>query len=112
MATSVQQYKRRKHRSNYSIKRTKPAYRAIINRSNKYVVLQVVDGTWKTLVMMSDKSLTWETKTDRAHALGQIFAKKLIDKWVNTLVFDRNGYIYHWRVKACCEGMRVGGITI
>lgn len=103
MSTPQKKYVRRKHRANILAKRFAPEYRAVINRSNKYVVVQVVDKAGKTVAMMTDKKMEGATKTDRARTLGQSFAKSLAENGITSLVFDRNGYLYHGRVKACCE---------
>lgn len=52
-----------------------------------------------------------KTKTERAHALGVMIAKKGIEKGVSRVVFDRGGNAYHGRVRAAADGAREGGLT-
>lgn len=48
---------------------------------------------------------------DAAKAVGELVAKRALEKGINTVVFDRGGYIYHGRVAALAEGAREGGLT-
>jgi large subunit ribosomal protein L18 len=49
-------------------------------------------------------------KIDQASAVGKLVAKKAIDAGIKEVVFDRNGYLYHGRVKALAEAAREGGL--
>lgn len=102
---------RRKHRSNILSKVHKPGYRAIATKSNTSNTLTVVDLSGNVVVQKTDKLLAWK-KTERAFELGKIVASELQWKNINTLVFDRNGFRYIWRVKALCDGLREGGIIV
>jgi large subunit ribosomal protein L18 len=88
-------------------------------RSNKHIYAQVVDDSGASsmaLVSMSDlhKELAGElkdkNKADRARAVGVALAKACQSKGVEQVVFDRNGYLYHGRVRALAEGAREGGL--
>ena len=103
-------YLRRKQRVNMQIKRTEPVYRAIITKSNFYVKMDVVTAEGKTVASITDKGAAGATKTERAGNAGLAFADILKAKKIEKLTFDRNGYLYHGRVKAFAEGMRKGGI--
>jgi large subunit ribosomal protein L18 len=50
------------------------------------------------------------SKTDEAKAVGAALAKVLKDKGIDQIIFDRNGYLYHGRVKALAEGAREAGL--
>jgi large subunit ribosomal protein L18 len=50
------------------------------------------------------------TKTDEAKAVGAALAKVLKEKGIEQIIFDRNGYLYHGRVKALAEGAREAGL--
>ena len=105
-------YLRRKQRVNTQIKLAAPEYRAIISRSHLYVKVDVVAQDGKTLASCSDKGVKGATKVERAELAGVAFAELLKSKGIATITFDRNGYLYHGRVKAFAEGLRKGGITV
>jgi len=106
----LRKYMRRKHRVNTKIKAQNPQYRLLVQKSNLYVKAQIIDAEGKVVAMTSDKGSNWATKTDRAMAAWESFAAVLKEKWVSTIVFDRNGYRYHGRVKAFAEWVRKWGI--
>jgi large subunit ribosomal protein L18 len=103
---------RRKQKVNTQIKLAHPDYRAIITKSNLYVKVDVVSLEGKTLASITDKGISGATKTERAENAGKAFADVLKGKKIEKLTFDRNGYLYHGRVKAFAEGMRKGGIVL
>lgn len=89
--------------------------RLTIFRSNKEIYAQVVnDISGVTLVAASSMSKDIEkgkvTKIDQAKIVGKAIAQKAIDAGVTAVVFDRNGYLYHGRVKALAEAAREGGL--
>ena len=100
----IRKYLRRKNKVNSKIKSLNPDYRLLVERSNLYVKAQVLDA------VCSDKSATGATKTERAANAGENFAVVLKEKNVSSLTFDRNGYLYHGRIKAFADGLRKGGI--
>jgi large subunit ribosomal protein L18 len=82
-------------------------------RSNKEIYAQLIDDeNGKTLAAASTKNVTEEkaNKTQLAEKVGTEIAKKALDSGINTVVFDRNGYLYHGRVKALAEAARKGGL--
>ena len=89
-----------------------------VYRSLNDIYGQIIDDTTgKTLVSLStiDKEVREEiaavkTKTAKSSLLGKLLAKKAIEKNISTVVFDRNGYLYHGRVKAFADGAREGGL--
>jgi len=89
--------------------------RLTVFRSSKEIYAQVVDDlNGKTLVSASTmekdlKDITG-TKTDQAKAVGKSIALKAIQAGIGAVVFDRNGYLYHGRVKALAEAAREGGL--
>lgn len=89
--------------------------RLSVYRSNVYIYAQVIDDVQgKTLVAAGERELKTSgkqmTKTDKAHLVGELLAKKALDKKITTVVFDRSGYKYHGRVKALADGARKGGL--
>jgi large subunit ribosomal protein L18 len=105
-------YLRRKQRVNTQIKLATPEYRAVVTKSNLYIKVDVIAADGKTVACVSDKGATGATKTERAANAGVTFADILKGKKIEKLTFDRNGYLYHGRVKAFAEGMRKGGIVL
>ena len=106
----LRRYLRRKHKVNSTIKAQCPEYRLLIQRSNLYVKAQVLDKVGNVIASTTDKGVDWATKTERAWNAGEKFVAMLKDKGVSSLVFDRNGYRYHGRIKAFADGVRKGGI--
>ncbi len=85
--------------------------RLVVYRSIRFTTVQLVDDTTgKTLVAAHDMKTTKGTKTEKAKEVGMEIAKKAKEMGVETIVFDRNGYKYHGRVKAVAEGAREGGL--
>jgi large subunit ribosomal protein L18 len=90
--------------------------RLSVFRSNKYTYCQLindVDGV--TLVGVSKEVPNLhkgKRKTEAAYEVGKLMAKKALEKGVKEVVFDRNGYRYHGRVKSLAEGAREGGIVL
>ena len=89
--------------------------RLSVFRSNKEIYAQIVDDvTGKTLAAASsrDKDILAAkgTKTDKASLVGKAIAEKALKAGVETISFDRGGYLYHGRVKALAEGAREAGL--
>jgi len=99
-------YLSRKKKTNEVIKSTNPDYRIVVNKSNKFIIWQVVDLNWNVVANISDKSLKWATKSDRAKLAGIELWKVLLEKKIEKVAFDRNGFLYHWRVAAFADGLR------
>lgn len=106
----LRKYLRRKHKVNAKIKAQQPAFRLLMQRSNLYVKAQVLNAEGAVVAMTTDKGATGATKTERAASAGEAFAAVLKEKGVDAIAFDRNGFLYHGRVKAFAEGLRKGGI--
>lgn len=88
--------------------------RLSVFRSNKEIYAQIIDDAdGKTLVTASSKEKTFEevgTKTEKAIAVGKLLAQRAIEAGVEKIVFDRNGYLYHGRVKSLANAAREGGL--
>ncbi|HHE55726.1 MAG TPA: 50S ribosomal protein L18 [Caldithrix abyssi] len=108
----------RKIRRKKKIVGTSERPRLVVYRSNKYMHAQLVDDSQnKVLMGMFDKSKIaaeavkeGKNKTERSKILGKIFAEQAKKLKVTKIVFDRNGYHYHGRVKAFADGAREGGL--
>lgn len=89
--------------------------RMSVFRSNKQISVQIIDDlTGQTLVAASslEKDLDAQgvKKVDQAGKVGQRIAEKAIEKGIKQVVFDRNGYLYHGRVKSLADAARKGGL--
>jgi large subunit ribosomal protein L18 len=108
---------RRKLSIRQRVKGTTERPRLSVFRSSKHIYAQVIDDTTSaTLVASSSlvKGLESEgdskTKRELAELVGTAIAKACLAKGITKVVFDRNGYIYHGRVKALADGARAGGL--
>ncbi|WP_394832389.1 50S ribosomal protein L18 [Pendulispora rubella] len=115
MAMQIVGRERRKLRIRRKISGTAERPRLTVFRSAKHIYAQAVDdASGSTLAHVSTlaKSLKGAdgTKTDDAKRVGQAVAKALLAKGVSKVVFDRNGYLYHGRVRALADGAREGGL--
>ncbi|RJR17094.1 MAG: 50S ribosomal protein L18 [Nitrospiraceae bacterium] len=86
-------------------------------RSVKHIYVQVIDDySGKTIAAASslDKELKGKIKTggniEAAKTVGQLVARRAVDKGIKNIVFDRGGYLYHGRIKALADAAREGGL--
>jgi large subunit ribosomal protein L18 len=87
--------------------------RLSIFKSVKHVYAQVIDDlTGRTLVSASslEEGLGEKSGKDAAQSVGQAVAQRAKEKSIETVVFDRNGYRYHGRVKALADAAREAGL--
>ena len=86
--------------------------RLSVFRSNTGIYAQIIDDIkGHTLAAASSKELGLTNgNVDNAKQVGAKLAEKALAAGVSTVVFDRNGYLYHGRVKAVAEGAREGGL--
>ena len=92
--------------------------RLAVFRSNNHMYAQIIDDTvGNTLVAAStaEKEVKAELEhTDTVEAaayVGTLVAKRALEKGINTVVFDRGGFVYHGKVKALAEAAREAGLT-
>jgi large subunit ribosomal protein L18 len=90
--------------------------RLTVFRSNKQISVQVIDDTTgQTLISASslEKEIAQKTgvkKMDQAKLVGKLIAEKALAKGITSVVFDRNGYLYHGRIKSLADAAREGGL--
>lgn len=85
--------------------------RMSVFRSNKGIYVQVIDDlAGATLAAASSKGLEGGTKSEVAAKVGAEIAKKALEKGITTVVFDRNGYLFHGRVKSLADAAREAGL--
>jgi large subunit ribosomal protein L18 len=85
-------------------------------RSNKQIYAQIIDdaeGTTLVAAGSTDKTVTEQTvgnKSEQAKLVGKLIAEKALEKGINEVVFDRNGYLYHGRIKSLADAARENGL--
>lgn len=88
--------------------------RLSVYKSNKGIYAQLIDdNSGKTLASASSREKGVDangTKTEVSTAVGKAIAAKAIAAGIENIVFDRNGFVYHGRVKALADGAREGGL--
>ncbi len=88
--------------------------RLSVFRSNKDIYAQIInDAEGKTLVAASSREKDFKAagnKSERAKAVGKILAERAQQAGISQVVFDRNGYLYHGRVKSLADAAREAGL--
>ncbi len=80
-------------------------------RSNKQIYVQLIDDLGgKTLASASSKGIEEGTKTEIAAQVGKAIAANALAAGITEVVFDRNGYLFHGRVKSLADAAREGGL--
>jgi large subunit ribosomal protein L18 len=92
--------------------------RLSVFRSARYVYAQAIDDTTGRVVAAASEleetlkaAVTGKPKKERARAIGKAIGDKLVALNIKAVVFDRNGYIYHGRVKEVADGARDAGLA-
>ena len=114
MSTSVREARLRRHkRVRGKISGTAQRPRLAVFRSNRGIFAQLVDdASGRTLAAASWTALSGSSgsKAEQANAVGKALAEVAKKAGIESVVFDRGGYLYHGRVKALAEGAREGGL--
>ena len=111
MTNKIERRTRIKYRVRNKISGTADCPRMSVFRSNKQIYVQLIDDVaGRTLVSASSKGIEEGTKSEIAAKVGELVAKKAIEAGYTTVVFDRNGYLFHGRVKSLADGARNGGL--
>ena len=108
---------KRKKRIRKTMVGTQQRPRLSVFRSSKHIYAQVIDDTHgHTLAAASSmekavkKQPEFDNKVAAANFVGKLIGERAIEKGVNKVVFDRNGFLYHGRVKAVSDGAREAGL--
>jgi len=112
--TNVQRKKRHK-RVRSKVSGTPERPRLNVFRSEKHIYAQVIDDI-KGVTLCSASSVEKDfdgtgANKEAARKVGKVVAKRAVAKGIETVVFDRGGYIYHGRVKELAEAAREGGLA-
>ena len=110
----------KKKRISFKIRKKLQYPRLVVFRSNKNIFLQLVDNISNNTICSSssiDKNLVKniskaKNKTDMSKIVAENLADKLKSSKVDTIVFDRNGYRFHGRVKIVADTLRKSGISL
>lgn len=95
-----------------SIAGTSSCPRLCVYRSNKNIYCQLInDQDGETLASASSSDVKSGSASERAAAVGKAIADKAKSLNVETIIFDRGGYLFHGRVKALADAAREGGLN-
>lgn len=112
MITKSERRTKIKYRVRHKISGTAARPRMSVFRSNKQVYVQVIDDiTGKTIAAASSLGMESMPKREQAVKVGEIVAKKAMESGITTVSFDRNGYLYHGRVKEVADAARNAGLN-
>ena len=113
----VQARKARHARIRRKVEGTTERPRLAIRRSNKHMIAQIIDDVQGVSIILetTDKKEFIDNygslnKVEKSKKLGEIIAQKAKDKGIESVVFDRGGFLYHGRVKALAESLRESGL--
>lgn len=116
MALNKEQRRQRiKFRIRKTVKGTTATPRLCVFRSNSEIYAQLIDDkAGKTILSAgsNDKAMkdAKASKSDLAKQVGKMIAEKATAAGISAVIFDRNGYLYHGRVKSLADGAREGGL--
>lgn len=111
--TKTERRQRIKFRIRKTVSGTPAQPRLSVFRSNKEIYAQVIDDVnGVTLVAASSREneVANGTNIETANAVGKLVAERALKAGINTISFDRGGYLYHGRVKSLAEGAREAGL--
>jgi large subunit ribosomal protein L18 len=112
-------YERRKKHIRKRISGTADRLRLTVNRSSQHIYAQIInDEEMHTVAAAStlDKEIREKItpgmkKIDQSRLVGEVLAKRAVEKNITNIAFDRNGFLYHGRIKALADGARKGGLN-
>lgn len=114
MGQELQGRARRRRRIRKKILGNEARPRMTVFRSARHIYVQVVDDrAGNTLAATSTRHKEFSAtgvKTEHAKSVGALIAKQCLSKGISKVVFDRNGYMYHGRVKALADAAREAGL--
>jgi len=105
-----------KKRIRKKVSGSKDRPRMSVFRSNKQIYVQLIDdNTGETLISASSREKEVAdkqeaSKSDQAKLVGKLIAEKALKQGINRVIFDRNGYLYHGRIKSLADAARENGL--
>ena len=110
----IQSKKDKRQKARYSIRKkvsgTSERPRLAVFRSNKEIYAQVIDDIAGSTLASASSADAKGTKTEQATAVGKLIADNAKKAGVDTVVFDRGGFLYHGRIKALADSAREAGL--
>ena len=111
MTTKLERRTKIKYRVRNKIEGSSSCPRMSVFRSNKQIYVQIIDDlSGKTLVAASSLGLSVPSNKEQASKVGELIAEKASAAGITNVIFDRNGYLYHGRVRELAEAARKGGL--
>jgi large subunit ribosomal protein L18 len=108
---------RKKARIRKKISGTPERPRLVVFKSNRHISAQIIDDIHNKVLVHANscskenkETLAAKTKTEKSTEVGKQIAELAKKRKIKTVVFDRNGYIYHGRIKALAEASREAGL--
>jgi large subunit ribosomal protein L18 len=108
---------KRKKRIRKKFNQSAPRLRLCVFRSSRHIYAQIIDdGKGETLVQVSTltpalrSSLKSGGNIEAAEKVGELIARKALEKGIGEVFFDRNGFLYHGRVKSLAQAARQNGL--
>ena len=118
MLANLKRNLKRKNRVKAQIKSSVKRPRLSVFRSNRHIYVQLIDDisgqtvvSWNDSKIVAGKNKNKITKTVSAQSVGKAMGEEILKKGYKDIVFDRNGYRYHGRVKAVATGLREAGLN-
>ena len=111
--SKLERRQRIKNRIRKIVSGTAAKPRLSVFRSNKEIYAQLVDdvaGVTLASASSRDKEITSGSKLETAASVGKAIAEKAVKAGVETISFDRNGYLYHGRIKVLADAAREAGL--
>ena len=109
---------KRKKRIRKKIHGTTDRPRLSVFRSARHIYAQIIDDsqghtlmTASTMDHQAKDAPKFESKVDAAKFVGKLVGERALDQGIKKVVFDRNGFLYHGRVKSLSEGAREAGLV-
>jgi large subunit ribosomal protein L18 len=107
--------KKRHARVRTKLSGTEARPRLNVFRSNKHIYAQLIDDVNGVTIASAstldkDVNLDSSSNLDAAVKIGELVAKRAVEKGITTVIFDRGGYLYHGRVKALADAARENGL--
>ena len=112
--TKEQARQRRHRRVRSKVSGTAARPRLAVYRSNARIYAQLIDDEARRTIAAAstgEKQLAKTSRADGPSAVGKLIAERAKAAGIDTVVFDRGGYLYHGRVKALADAAREGGLT-